>query len=180
MTLPVGPAVTFLFSDVEGSTRLAKELGPDAWETLLEEHDRLVDAAVGDAGGAIVKHEGDGVFAAFGDPTQAVAAAVGFARALSAIRDDEDQPRARVRIGLHTGEGRLTASGADYVGIDVHYAARVSAAGNGGQIVVSDTTYAGIAGVAAPGTELVDAGERRLKDFEIPRALYMLVVPGAA
>ncbi|MFL5642194.1 MAG: ATP-binding protein [Chloroflexota bacterium] len=180
MTLPVGPAVTFLFSDVEGSTRLAKELGPDAWETLLEEHDRLVDSAVRDAGGAIVKHEGDGVFAAFGKPMQAVAAAVAFSRALSAVRADAGQPRARVRIGLHTGEGRLTASGADYVGIDVHYAARVSAAGNGGQIVVSDTTYAGIAGVAAPGTELVDAGERRLKDFEIPRVLYMLVVPGAA
>ncbi|MFL5671717.1 MAG: adenylate/guanylate cyclase domain-containing protein, partial [Chloroflexota bacterium] len=78
MTLPVGPAVTFLFSDVEGSTRLAKELGPDAWETLLEEHDRLVDSAVGDAGGVIVKHEGDGVFAAFGNPMHAVAAAVAF------------------------------------------------------------------------------------------------------
>jgi predicted ATPase/class 3 adenylate cyclase len=180
MTLPVGPAVTFLFSDVEGSTRLAKELGADAWETLLEEHDRLVDSAVRDAGGAIVKHEGDGVFAAFADPTEAVTAAVAFSRALSAVRGDAGQPQARVRIGLHTGEGRLTASGADYVGIDVHYAARVSAAGNGGQIVVSDTTYAGIAGVVAPGTELVDAGERRLKDFEIPRVLYRLVVPGAA
>ena len=180
MTLPTGAAVTFFFSDVEGSTRRAQELGPDAWETLLGEHDRLVDAAVGQAGGTIVKHEGDGVFAAFGEPAHAVAAAVAFSRALAALRDEADQPRARVRIGIHTGEGRLTAAGADYVGIDVHYAARVSAAANGGQIVVSDTTYVAIDGTAPDGTKLVDVGERRLKDFEVPLVLHKLVVPDAA
>ena len=94
----------------------------------------------------------------FGDPAHAVAAAVAFSRALAALRDEADQPRARVRIGIHTGEGRLTAAGADYVGIDVHYAARVSAAANGGQIVVSDTTYVAIDGTAPDGTKLVDVG----------------------
>jgi predicted ATPase/class 3 adenylate cyclase len=180
MTLPTGDAVTFFFSDVEGSTRLATRLGPAAWEALLGEHDRLVELTIQDAGGVVVKHEGDGVFAAFVDPAGAIAAAVAFSRALAGFRDVEGHPQARVRIGIHTGEGRLTATGADYVGIDLHYAARVSAAANGGQIVVSDTTVTAVDGVAPGGTELVDVGERRLKDFEVPRRLHMLVVPGAA
>ncbi len=180
MTLPTGPDVTFLFSDVEGSTRLAQALGPNAWETLLGEHDRLIDAAVAVAGGAIVKHEGDGVFAAFDDPRAAVASAIAFCRALAEAHGDGGGPAARVRIGIHTGEGRLTATGLDYVGIDVHYAARVSAAANGGQIAISDTTWAGLAGQAPDGTSLVSVGPRRLKDFEDPRPLHLLVVPGAA
>jgi len=180
MSLPTGQGVTFFFSDVEGSTRLAQELGADAWEALLGQHDRLVDAAVAQARGVVVKHEGDGVFAAFRDAGDAVAAAVAFSRALAALGDEPDRPKARVRIGIHTGEGRLTAAGADYVGIDVNYAARVSAAANGGQIALSAATYVAIDSTPPEGTELFEVGERRLKDFEIPTALYRVVVPGAA
>jgi len=180
MSLPTGDAVTFFFSDVEGSTRLARGLGADAWQGLLAEHDLLVDHAVATAGGVIIKHDGDGVFAVFDDPTQATSAAVVFSRALAGIRDDDGQPRARVRIGIHTGEGRLTGAGADYVGIDVHYAARVSAAANGGQITLSETTRLALDGRLPEGTRLVALGSRRLKDFEDPRPLHLLVVPGAA
>ncbi len=172
--------VTFMFSDIEGSTRLAQALGADPWEALLGRHDLLVDRAVTDAGGVIVKHEGDGVFAVFADASDAAAAAVGFSRALVATRGDDDQPRARVRIGLHTGEGRLTGSSGDYVGIDIHYAARVSAAANGGQIAVSDATVTALGDRIPEGTRLVSVGPRRLKDFEDPRPLHLLVVPGAA
>ena len=178
-TLPQG-IVTFFFSDVEGSTRLAQALGADRWEALLGRHDLLVDAAVADVGGVVVKHEGDGVFAAFADAPAAVAAAVAFGRALASIRDDQDRQQARVRIGIHTGEGRLTAAGLDYVGIDVHYAARVAGAANGGQIALSDTTWTALAGVIPDGTTIVSVGPRRLKDFEEPKPLHMLVVPGAA
>ena len=180
MSLPTGPAVTFLFSDIETSTRLAQALGADGWADLLGEHDRLVDGAVAAVGGSIVKHEGDGVFAAFGDPADAVAVAAAFSRALAGLRDDDDRPRARVRIGIHTGDGRLTESGADYVGIDINYAARVSAAANGGQIALSEETCLALAGRLPEGTQLVDVGPRRLKDFEEPRTLHLLVVPGAA
>ena len=172
--------VTFMFSDIEGSTRLAQALGADQWEALLGRHDLLVDRAVRDAGGVIVKHEGDGVFAAFADASGAAAAAVGFSRALAETRADDDRPRARVRIGLHTGEGRLTGSSGDYVGIDIHYAARVSAAANGGQIAVSDATVTALGDRIPEGTRLVSIGPRRLKDFEDPRPLHLLVVPGAA
>ena len=180
MSLPTGPAVTFLFSDIETSTRLAQSLGADRWATLLGEHDRLVDDAVAAVGGSIVKHEGDGVFAAFGDPADAVAAAVAFSRGLAGLRDDAGRQRARVRIGLHTGEGRLTGAGTDYVGIDVHYAARVSAAANGGQIALSDEARLALTGRLPEGAVLLEIGPRRLKDFEEPRVLHRLIVPGAA
>ncbi len=178
-TLPQG-TVTFLFSDVEGSTRLAQALGADPWEALLAEHDGLVDGAVASAGGVIVKHEGDGVFAAFADASAAAVAAVAFGRALASIRDHDDRPLARVRMGIHTGEGRLTATGLDYVGIDVHYAARVAGAANGGQIALSDTALSALGGSVPDDTHIVSLGPRRLKDFEDPRPLHLLVVPDAA
>lgn len=185
--LPTG-RVTFLFSDIEGSTRHAQRLGDDAWSQLLEAHDRIVDELVAAADGAVVKHEGDGTFAVFPDATEAVNAAIAIGRALAGgplgpAPDGEapDAPPIRVRIGLHTGEGRLTSSGSDYVGIDVHYAARVAAAANGGQIVISDATRTAIdpsaAGDLAAGGSVVDEGPRRLKDFDDPRPLARVVVP---
>ncbi|MFL5675059.1 MAG: ATP-binding protein [Chloroflexota bacterium] len=180
-TLPTGPAVTFFFSDIESSTRLAHELDADAWEALLADHDQLVDDTVAAAGGVVVKHEGDGVFAAFDEASGAISAAVAFSRRLARFPEVAAGRRARVRIGLHTGEGRLTATRADYVGIDVHYAARVSASANGGQIALSDSTVAALGGGAIPdGVRIEAVGPRRLKDFEEPRTLYLLMVPGAA
>ena len=179
MTLPSG-SVTFLFSDIEGSTRLAQRLGDDGWAELLREHDRIADDAVADASGSIVKHEGDGVFAAFADPLAAATAAVAFCRALHGGPEPDGQPRPRIRIGIHSGDGRLTGSGSDYVGIDVNYAARVSAAANGGQIAITEATRERLAGALPDGTHLVQMGPRRLKDFEEPRPIHLLVVPGVA
>ncbi len=179
MGLPGGDGVTFLFSDIEGSTRLAQEVGPERWPALLRDHDALVDGAVASAGGVVVKHEGDGAFAAFAEPRDAVAAAVAMSRGMAAIPAVADR-LVRLRIGLHTGAGQTTEDGADYVGIDVHYAARVEAAANGGQIVLSDSVATALAGALPEGTTLVDDGFHPLRDFEEPRRLHRLVVPGAA
>ncbi|MFP5342922.1 MAG: ATP-binding protein [Candidatus Limnocylindria bacterium] len=180
-TLPTG-RVTFLFSDIEGSTRHAQRLGDDAWSALLEAHDRIVDELVEGAAGVVVKHEGDGTFAVFPDAGAAVRTAIAIGRALAAgprgPAQAEVGPPIRVRFGLHTGEGRLTSGGRDYVGIDVHYAARVAAAANGGQIVISDATRTAIAdSEVEPEATVVDEGHRRLKDFDDPRPLARVVVP---
>jgi len=139
VALPSG-TVTFLFSDIEGSTRLARSMSTDDWAALVMLHDELADDAVGANRGVVVKHEGDGMFAAFAGPTDAVDAAVALSRAV-ATRDWRGA-QVRLRIGIHTGAGQLTHDGRDYVGVDVHYAARVAGAGNGGQIVVSEATRA--------------------------------------
>lgn len=179
MTLPSGD-VTFLFSDIEGSTRLAQALGDDTWASVLRAHDRISDWAVLGANGSIVKHEGDGVFAAFADALEALTSAVAFCRALHDEPWPAGQERPRVRLGIHSGDGRLTDTGLDYVGIDVHYAARVAAAANGGQIALSESTYERVAAHLPPGTQLISMGLRRLKDFEEPRPIHLLVIPGVA
>ncbi len=189
MGLPTGPAVTFLFTDIEGSTRHERAVGTAAWATIVARHDALLRAAVDGSGGVVVKTEGDAVFASFDQPLAAVAAAVTAQRAIAA----ETWPKAvaiRVRMGLHLGEGRLRDGGRpgdpeDYVGIDVNYAARIAAAGNGGQIVLSDAFVTALGADAAAtealrDAELVDDGLRTVKDFEEPARLHRLVVPGAA
>ena len=181
MSLPTGDRVTFLFSDIEGSTRLAQGLGPAAWETVLRDHDAAIDAAIERAGGVVVKHEGDGTFAAFADPAAAVAAAAEMSRALAAAGSSGTNERqVRIRIGLHTGVGRTTADGMDYVGIDVNYAARVTAAANGGQIVLSDATRSALVGPLPEAARIEDDGFHPLRDFDEPRRLHRLVVPGIA
>ena len=179
MGLPGGDRVTFLFSDIEGSTRLAHGLGPGPWAALLREHDAVVDDAVTTAGGVVVKHEGDGAFAAFAEPQDAVAAAVAMSRGVATM-PTAGGSTVRLRIGLHTGVGQTTDDGADYVGIDVHYAARVEAAANGGQIVLSDVAVAALSDGPPDDTMLVDDGFHPLRDFDEPRRLHRLVVPGAA
>jgi predicted ATPase/class 3 adenylate cyclase len=195
MTLPTGPSVTFLFTDIEGSTRLEQTLGSESWARLVARHDELLRAAIESNHGAVVKTEGDAFFASFARPLDALVASATAQRALAA----EPWPpgaTVRVRMGLHLGEGRLRlglASDApgDYVGIDVNYAARIAAAGNGGQIVVSDALAATLAPDLEPGreagrpsplrdAEVVDDGLRAVKDFEEPRRLHRLVIPGAA
>jgi predicted ATPase/class 3 adenylate cyclase len=188
MRLPTGSAVTFLFTDIEGSTRLERAVGSTAWAALVARHDRLVRAAIERAGGAIVKSEGDAFFAAFGAPLDGVRAAVLAQRAL-ATEAWGDAP-IRVRMGLHVGEGRLRdrieeSDAEDYVGIDVNYAARLAATGNGGQIVMSDALAAAVRQAiddddGLVGAELVDEGLRIVKDFDEPARIHRLVVPGAA
>ncbi len=189
MTLPTGPAVTFLFTDIEGSTRSERTVGSGAWATLVARHDELLAAAIEDHGGTVVKTEGDAFFAAFADALSAVTAAVAAQRAV-AVEAWDDGMVVRVRMGLHLGEGRLRAvrnpgDAEDYVGIDVNYAARIAAAGNGGQIVASralvdalPVSGASIAGLAD--VELAEDGLRSVKDFDEPLPLYRLVVPGVA
>ncbi|HEX7951068.1 MAG TPA: adenylate/guanylate cyclase domain-containing protein [Candidatus Limnocylindrales bacterium] len=194
MRLPTGPSVTFLFTDIEGSTRLERAAGAIAWAGLVARHDELLRAAIEGHGGVVVKTEGDAFFAAFGEPLDAIIAAAAAQRALAAEPWPGDAP-IQVRMGLHLGEGRLRqglAAGGpeDYVGIDVNYAARIAAAGNGRQVVVSDALAKAVSAVLdgpAAGrpedlrdVELVDDGLRAVKDFDEPLRLCRLVVPGAA
>jgi predicted ATPase/class 3 adenylate cyclase len=157
--LPTGN-VTFLFTDIEGSTRLLAELG-DGFVEVLAHHRRTIRDAVEGHGGVEVSIEGDSVFAAFPDATEAVAATAVAQRGLA-------PGPAKVRMGLHTGEPTLTPEG--YVGLDVHRAARIGAAAHGGQVVVSETTSALYHG----DLELRDLGEHRLKDLAEPIRLFQV------
>ena len=185
MPLPTGAAVTFLFTDIEGSTRLERAVGSAEWARLVARHDALLRSAIETAGGVVVKTEGDAFFAAFDRPADATSAAVAAQNALAA-EDWPDGAMPRVRMGLHLGEGRLRHGQApgdaeDYVGIDVNYAARIAAAGNGGQIVLSQALVDALGPDAnSGGASLVNDGLRAVKDFDDPRRLYRLVVPGAA
>jgi class 3 adenylate cyclase len=150
--LPTG-TVTFLFTDVEGSTRLLDELGNEAYADALAEHRTLLREAFAAYGGIEVDRQGDAFFCVFSSARDAVACA----------RDAQERLAAtpiRVRMGLHSGEA-LVADG-HYVGLDVHRAARVAAAGHGGQVLLSPTTAALLEPGAVP---LRDLGEQRLKDL---------------
>ena len=175
VALPTG-TVTFLFTDIEGSTKLLQSLGPD-YPDLLTEHHRLLRGAVEGAGGVPVGSEGDSLFAAFDSPTAAVAAAVLAQRALAAARWPQDST-VRVRMGLHTGEGVVRDR--TYIGIDVHRAARIAAAGHGGQILISEATRGLVEQSLPPGVELRDLGRHRLKDLAQPEHIYETVVAGLA
>jgi predicted ATPase/class 3 adenylate cyclase len=156
--LPAG-TVTFLFTDVEGSTRLLNELG-DAYADALEDHRRLLRDAFSPHGGVEVDTQGDAFFVAFPRAKDALAAAAD-------ARDLLASGPVRVRIGLHTGEPLLTEQG--YVGIDVHRAARIAAVGHGGQILLSQSTC-DLVGADS----LRDLGEHRLKDLTAPERIYQL------
>jgi predicted ATPase/class 3 adenylate cyclase len=173
-----GPAptgtVTFLFSDIEGSTRLVESLGP-RYDEVLATHRAVMRAAFAANGGAERGTEGDSFFVAFSDATRAVAAAADATRALAATAWP-DGATVRVRIGLHTGQGRLVDD--DYVGIDVHRAARIAAAGHGGQVLLSESTRILVERSLPEGLQLRDMGEHRLKDLPAPEHLYQLVIDG--
>jgi predicted ATPase/class 3 adenylate cyclase len=157
--LPSG-TVTFLFTDVEGSTKLLHELGPAGYADELAEHRRILREAFTAEGGVEVDTQGDAFFVAF--PTE-----LGALSAARAINEGLKAGRIRVRMGLHTGTPLLTDEG--YVGSDVHRAARIGAAGHGGQVLVSATTAAIIGRDG-----LHDLGEHRLKDFDQPTPIYQL------
>ena len=171
--LPTG-TVTFLFTDIEGSTRLLAELG-DAYAEVLEWHAGVLRHAIAEHGGTEIGTEGDSFFAVFPSAIGAVAAVVEAQRALAAGRQ-ADRPAVRVRMGVHTGEGRL--GGDDYVGLDVHRAARIAAAGHGDQVLVSDATRALIADDLPDGAHLRDLGQHRLKDLPEPQRIWQLDIDG--
>jgi class 3 adenylate cyclase len=160
--LPTG-TVTFLFGDVEGSTELLERQGA-AYADELAAHRSAVRAAVSARGGEIVDQRGEEVFAAFATADRAVATAVD-------IQRRHADRVVRVRIGLHTGEPALTGEG--YLGLDVHRAARICAAGHGGQILLSDATRALVADRAVE-----DLGDYLLKGISAPERIYQLLEPG--
>jgi class 3 adenylate cyclase len=167
--------VTFLFTDIEGSTGLLKRLGRDEYETVLAEHAELLRAAVAAYGGRVVDTQGDSLFCAFPTARAAVSAATDAQRDL-ALHVWPEQVRVRVRMGLHSSEPK---SGGDrYVGIGVHRAARIGAAAHGGQILVSETARALVADDLPAGVSLRDLGVHRLKDIDEPLRLYHMAAAG--
>jgi class 3 adenylate cyclase len=174
--LPEG-VLTLFFSDVEGSTRLAKSHGDAAWAEQLETHRALLRQAFAAHGGLEVDTQGDSFFAVFRMASDAVAAALAAQRSLAA----QAWPSAgavRVRIGLHTGEA--IARGDHYVGQEIHRASRICDAGHGGQIVVSQTTAELVRGSLPDGATLAPLGDYRLKDLGQPQRLFQLDATGLA
>jgi predicted ATPase/class 3 adenylate cyclase len=167
--LPSG-TVTLLFTDVEGSTRLLQELGRDRYVGALIEHRRVLREVFTSHGGVEVDMQGDSFLFAFASARDAVVAAAEAQRALAAHRW-ESEP-IRVRIGLHTGEPLLVDG--LYAGLDVHRAARVMAAGHGGQVLVSEVTAAVVRNELPSEYSLRDHGEHRLKDLSKPQRLYQI------
>jgi class 3 adenylate cyclase len=157
--LPAG-TVTFLFTDVEGSTKLLHELGAERYAAALGDHRRILRAAFEAHGGVEVDTQGDAFFVAFPTATGALGAA---ADGLAALADGPIS----VRVGIHTGTPLVTDEG--YVGTDVHRAARIAACGHGGQVLVSSSTAS-----LVDRSALVDLGEHRLKDLTAPERLYQL------
>ena len=166
--------LTFLFSDVEGSTALLRRLR-DAYSSVMGDHERLLRSAWADAEGRELDADGDSFFVAFRRPRQAVDAAVAAQRALAG-HDWPEGVELRVRIGVHTGEA--TPAGDQYVGLAVHRAARICDAGHGGQILVSETTRSLLEDEEAEldGLELRDLGHHLLKDFDRPVRIYQLAI----
>ncbi|HET7482542.1 MAG TPA: adenylate/guanylate cyclase domain-containing protein [Actinomycetota bacterium] len=165
--LPSG-TVTFLFTDIEGSTRLLHATGEE-FPALLEKHHELLREAF--AGGIEVATEGDAFFVVYTSAPAAMRGAIAAQRAL-ASHDWGEHP-VKVRMGLHTGEGVLGAD--NYVGIDVNRAARISSAAHGGQIVLSATAKTLVEGAVSDDVQFVDLGEHRLKDLDRPEPLFQVV-----
>jgi class 3 adenylate cyclase len=169
-----GGTVTFVFTDIEGSTELLKRLGDD-YAALVAAHRRIVRDEFGSRGGQEVDTQGDAFFFCFASARDAVAAAVAAQRALGAAAWPGGA-ELRVRMSLHTGEPVVGEEG--YVGIDVVRAARICAAGHGGQVLLSATTAALVAGRLPQGVAEVDLGEHRLKDLDEPERVYQLEIDG--
>ncbi len=172
--LPTG-TVTFLFTDIEGSTRLLHKVGQQGYDELLTAHHEILRAAFAAHEGRVVDTQGESFFVAFRTAADAVASAVDAQRDLAAHAWPEGA-EVKVRMGLHTGEPRVGAE--RYVGIGVHRAARIGAAGHGGQVLLSWTTKGLAEEDLPPNVTIRDLGERRLKDIEQPQHLYQLVIEG--
>ncbi|MDX1438078.1 MAG: adenylate/guanylate cyclase domain-containing protein, partial [Anaerolineales bacterium] len=156
--LPVG-TVTFLFTDIQGSTRLLDQLGPDRYADLLVTQREVLRAAFAWFNGTEIDTQGDSFFASFPRASEAIAAVVQIGRAV-AEQSWPDDVEVRLRMGLHTGEPWLIEEG--YVGMDVHRAARIGHAGHGGQVLLSETTTALVVDELPEGVSLRDLGRHRL------------------
>src|SRR5438477_10991769 len=170
---PTG-TVAFLFTDIEGSTRLARGR-PDDYEQLLDRHRSILRDAFARHGGFEVGTEGDSFFVVFGSPVEAVRAAAEGQAALTAARWPKGAD-VRVRMGLHLGEA--TQRDGDYVGLEIHRAARIGSAGHGGQVLVSGPMVAVIGDRFPDDLGVRELGDFRLKDFDAPASIYQLLGPG--
>lgn len=167
--LPAG-TLTFLFTDIEGSTRMLQRLG-DAYTPLLTQHRELLETAVSAHRGRVFGTEGDAIFAAFSDATSAIAAAVDAQRALAA-HPWADGNVVKVRMGIHSGEVQRVLDG--YVGLALHQTARITTAGYGGQVLLSNTTR-DLASRGLPAdVQLLDLGLHRLKDLSEPERIFQV------
>jgi predicted ATPase/class 3 adenylate cyclase len=173
LNLPRG-TVTFLFTDIENSTRLMQEMG-DRYPAAQTAHHEILRAAFQSNDGHELRTEGDSFFCVFASAIDACTAAGAAQRALASHSWDNGQAL-RVRMGLHTGEAPLV--GNEYIGLDVHHAARIASAAHGGQVLISETTRGLVEGSLKSGLRLRDLGRHRLKDLAQPEQLYQLVIDG--
>jgi class 3 adenylate cyclase/tetratricopeptide (TPR) repeat protein len=174
-TFPTG-TVTFLFTDIEGSTQLLQRLGAPGYAQAITQSQALLRSIWAAHGGAEVDTAGDGFFVAFDSAPEAVVAAAEATRALAAHSWPAGEAL-RMRMGLHTGAPLLV--GAHYFGLDVHRAARITAAGYGGQILLSLTTQTLVEQALPDGVSLLALGPQSLKDLRQPEPLYQLVLPAS-
>jgi class 3 adenylate cyclase len=167
--------LTFLFTDIEGSTGLLRRLGEGAYAQALAEHHALIRSALAARGGTEVVMQGDGFFAVFSSPRACVAAVLEMQRALQA-REWPGGEQVGVRMGIHCGEAAQTAAG--LVGLEVHRAARIAAVGSGGQVLVSELAAALVRDWLPEGAALTDLGIHRLKDLGRPERIFQLQAAG--
>jgi YVTN family beta-propeller protein len=172
--LPIG-TVTFLFTDIEGSTQLLKRLGGERYGQALADHQQLLRESFAEHGGHEIDTQGDSFFVAFRRAKDAVSAAIACQRRL-AEHAWPDDAELWVRMGIHTGEPAV--GGTRYVGLGVHRAARICAAGHGGQVLVSQTARELLRDDPISDVTARDLGEHHLKDLDEPERLYQLVAPG--
>ncbi|HEY0697533.1 MAG TPA: adenylate/guanylate cyclase domain-containing protein, partial [Micromonospora sp.] len=171
--LPSG-LVTFMFTDIEGSTRLAQMLG-EGYRPVLSEHRRLLRSTLAASDGTELFTEGDSFFVAFADASAALDACLAAQRALAGHQWPTPEAVPKVRMGLHTGHAEPLAG--EYASAEVHRAARIAAAAHGGQILCSGAT-ARHAAPLPPGASLLDLGLHRLRGFDDRERLFQLVAPG--
>jgi class 3 adenylate cyclase len=168
--------MTFLFTDIEGSTTLLQRSGQDAYARALAEHHALIRSSLSAHDGTELTMMGDGFFAAFSSPRACAAAVVEMQQALQSHSWPGGGEPLRVRMGVHTGEAEQTAAGP--VGLDVHRAARIGAVAHGGQILLSEAAAALVRDALPDGSTLTDLGWHRLKDLGRPERIFQLTAPG--
>ena len=167
--------LTFLFTDIEGSTVLLRRLGEGVYARVLADHHSLIRSGLAAHGGQEVGTQGDAFFAVFSSPKACVMAVVEMQQTLESHGWPEGE-RVRVRMGVHTGEAAQTVTG--LVGLDVHRAARVAAVAYGGQVLLSETAAALVRDSLPPGAALRDLGAHRLKDLGRPEQIFQLHAAG--
>jgi len=167
--------LTFLFTDIEGSTELLRRLGHDSYASVLAEHHSLIRTGIAAHDGKEVSTQGDGFFAVFSSPSACVSAAIETQRALSSHGWPAGE-QVRVRMGIHSGEAAETATG--LVGLEVHRAARVAAVAHGGQTLLSTAAAVLVRDSLPSGASLRDLGRHRLKDLSRPEQIFQLECEG--